>query len=180
MSPSTEKAPRRLQYYMHDDPDAFRLELAGALAGPFAETVYHAWRTALSTLGSRRAIVDISFLEGIDHAGREALWLWHRHGAHIVARSPESRAFAQGIPLEPSSLSAVGEGLAPRLRRAIQRLLRVLRAVSGGHKNNACGNEQKRKREGSDVNHGGLPFYADAARGSEIAPSCCSKEALSA
>ena len=40
-----------LQYYLHDEPDAFRLELSGSLSGDDARSVYQASRTALSIIG---------------------------------------------------------------------------------------------------------------------------------
>jgi hypothetical protein len=45
-----------LQYYMHDESDALRFELAGRLSNGGAQSVYQAWQTALSILGDRTAI----------------------------------------------------------------------------------------------------------------------------
>src|SRR5205085_1792676 len=79
----TLQSPRRrlavrtsIQYYMHDEPDAFRLELSGALAGDGAQDVYHAWKTALSIVGARPFIVDLSYVSGIDDYGRALVQLW--------------------------------------------------------------------------------------------------------
>lgn len=121
MSPSTEKSARPLQYYMHDDPDAFRMELAGSLTLATADSVYHAWRTALSTLNGRRAVVDITFVDRADERGRDLLKLWHKSGVRIIARSPESRALASGIPLEPTP---------PAVRQRSQLVSQVLLTIA--------------------------------------------------
>jgi hypothetical protein len=42
---------QQLQYYVHDERNAFRLELAGSLTGRGVQSVYQAWQTALSIIG---------------------------------------------------------------------------------------------------------------------------------
>jgi hypothetical protein len=90
-----------LQYYIHDESQALRFELAGSLSGAGAQSVYQAWRTALSIVGARPVIVDITFLDAADERGRSVLLTWYRSGARIVAGSPESRELAQDILGEP-------------------------------------------------------------------------------
>jgi hypothetical protein len=90
-----------LQYYLHDEPDAFRLELSGSLSGEGARSVYQAWSRALSIIGLRTMIVDITYLAEIDERGRNLLRLWRRRQARIVAASPESRALAESVLGEP-------------------------------------------------------------------------------
>lgn len=86
-----------LEYYLHDEWDAFRFELAGSLNGDGAQSVYHAWNTALSITGDRPVIFDITFVIEADESGRALLRLWHQSGARIIAASPESRALAEPI-----------------------------------------------------------------------------------
>lgn len=133
MSPSIEKSQRPLQYYLHDDPDAFRMELAGSLTLATTGSVYHAWRTAMSTLNGRRALVDITFVDGADEGGRALLLHWHQNGTGIVARTPESRALAAGIPLETPRVErpagSFGGRVMARLRRAIGRRGKSSRVV---------------------------------------------------
>lgn len=86
-----------LQYYMHDGPSAFRFELSGDLDHQGASRLDQDWQTASCTLGDRRLIVDITFLTGVDEAGRALLVGWHRGGAHIVANCKSSRARAESI-----------------------------------------------------------------------------------
>jgi hypothetical protein len=96
----------RLQYFVHDDMDAFRLELSGSLSGEGAWSVYHAWRTALSTVDERPVIADITFVTDADEGGRGLLHLWHRSGVRIKAATAESCALAESILGEPLSLRA--------------------------------------------------------------------------
>jgi hypothetical protein len=106
----------RLQYYMHDEPDAFRFELSGSLSGKGAESVYHAWRTALSIIGARPLTVDITYIDDLDERGRSLLLLWHGHGARIVASSDESRALAELILGEPFPAPVAKAGLLDRVK----------------------------------------------------------------
>ena len=111
----------RLQYYIHDDMDAFRLELSGSLSGEGARSVYQAWRTALSIVGDRPVIADISFVTDADEGGRGLLHLWHRHGVRITAASAQSCALAESILDEPFPVPATtsGTGWLQRLTAAI-------------------------------------------------------------
>ncbi len=86
-----------LQYYMHDGPNAFRFELAGNLNREGARRLYQDWRTASSTIGDRRLIVDMTFLTDADERGRALLVRWCREGARIIANSKASRAMAESI-----------------------------------------------------------------------------------
>jgi hypothetical protein len=90
-----------LQYYLHDEPDAFRLELSGSLSGDGARSVYQAWRTALSIIGMRTTVIDITYVADVDDRGRRLLRFWRRHQARIVAASPHSRALAESVLDEP-------------------------------------------------------------------------------
>jgi len=112
----------RLQYYMHDDVDAFRLELSGSLSGQGARSVYQAWRTALSILGGRPVITNKTFVTDADERGRGLLQLWHRHGVRIKAASAQSCALAKSILGEPVSVPTTtsGNGWLHRLTTAIR------------------------------------------------------------
>lgn len=103
---STEKGSQTLRYFLHDDPDAFRMELGGSLTHPGAESAYRAWQSSMPVLGGRPVIVDISFVRQVDQAGRDVLRRWRQQGAQIIARSSESRALAGGFAAEPAPLPA--------------------------------------------------------------------------
>jgi hypothetical protein len=109
-----------LQYYLHDEPDAFRLELSGSLSGEGAQSVYQAWRTALSIIGQRPVIVDITYVVDADERGRALLGVWRRRQARILAGSPQSRALAEEILSEPYPEPPAR----PRLRERIAVFLR--------------------------------------------------------
>jgi hypothetical protein len=86
-----------LKYYMHDGPTAFRFELAGDLNGEGARRLEQDWRTAWSTLGDRRLIIDMTFVTGVDEQGSALIARWRRDGASFMARSKASRALAEAI-----------------------------------------------------------------------------------
>jgi hypothetical protein len=92
-----------LQYYMHGGTTAFRIELAGKLDDEGARRLEHDWRAALSAIGKRRLIVDITFVTSVDEQGQLLLTRWHRGGAQLVANSKASLALAEvilGAPLD--------------------------------------------------------------------------------
>jgi len=90
-----------LQFFVHDDPDAVRVELAGSLRGADVETVHHAWQGVAFTNALKPVIVDITFITHADEHGRALLIVMHQSGARIVAQSPESSAIAQPIVIQP-------------------------------------------------------------------------------
>jgi hypothetical protein len=90
-----------LQYYMHDGPTAFRIELAGYINQEAERRLDQDWRTASSAIGDRRLNVDMTFVTGLDPQGRALLIRWHREGARLVANSKASRALAESILVEP-------------------------------------------------------------------------------
>jgi len=86
-----------LQYYMHDGPTAFRLELAGDLNHEATRRLDQDWRTASSTIGDRRLVVDLTLVTGADEQGRALLTRWTRGGAQLIATSAASRALAESL-----------------------------------------------------------------------------------
>ena len=95
-----------LQFFVHNDPDAVRMELAGSLRGADVETVYQAWQKAALTDALKRLIVDITFITDADERGRALLAIMHRFGTGIISHSPESSAIAQPIVTEPIEISS--------------------------------------------------------------------------
>jgi hypothetical protein len=82
---------------MHDGPTAFRFELAGHLSREGARQLEQDWRTASSTLGERRLIVDMTFVTGVDEQARALLSRWYRDGARLIANSAASHRLAESI-----------------------------------------------------------------------------------
>jgi hypothetical protein len=92
----------KLDYYIHDGSDAFRLEIIGDLCGPGVASLVQVWRTASSVLCGRLLIIDLVSLGAADEYGRDLLMGWHRIGAKIITRSEESRTLAEtiiGVPI---------------------------------------------------------------------------------
>ena len=89
--------PARSRYYIHDASSAFRFKLSGPLRGQDALELEQCWRTALSAIGGRDFVVDVSELTTVDDAGRELLDLWRRQGARFVAKSDQPPASIEWI-----------------------------------------------------------------------------------
>lgn len=79
------------RYYMHDGPNAFSLELSGTMSDHDIVGLEQARRTASSTMGSRSFIVDLSYVDGVQPAGRAMLRRWYDEGAQLVAKLPGAR-----------------------------------------------------------------------------------------
>jgi len=86
-----------LDYYIHDGPTAFRLQLTGVMNGEGVGRLEQVWKTASSLFGDRRPIIDITFVISVDDRGRALLVEWHRAGAHVVGKSKTSRALVESI-----------------------------------------------------------------------------------
>ena len=100
-----------LTFYIHDGTRSFRLAIEGRLCAENAANVAQALRTAESTIGDRRVVIEIDGLSGIDDVGRTLLREWHDAGAQITAKSPPARMFAGSIVCEPAPLAARGENV---------------------------------------------------------------------
>lgn len=86
-----------MRYYMHQGPAAFRFELAGELDVNDAIRLEQDWRTALSIVGQRRLIIDLSFVTEIDQAVRSLFKKWYTAGAEFAAKSGPSRELVESI-----------------------------------------------------------------------------------
>jgi ABC-type transporter Mla MlaB component len=82
-------------YYMHEGPAAFSIELAGAMAAEGVTKLEQAWQSASASIGKKELVVDLSFVTDIDSAGRQLLLRWRRNGATVIANTPESRALVE-------------------------------------------------------------------------------------
>jgi len=61
------------KYYVHDSIEAFRLQLLGELAEADVAELRGCWRTARTTLGDRKLVLDLRGLKTVDEAGKQ--WL---------------------------------------------------------------------------------------------------------
>ncbi len=94
--PKAQRYQSRLKYYIHDSIDTLRLELTGQLAEDDLGELTGCWRTAKTTLGQRRLLLDLRCLQGIDGGGRQ--WL-------NVMSAQENASF---LPEHPHHLQAAG------------------------------------------------------------------------
>jgi len=102
----SEVCVNELQFFIHNDSDALRIELAGSLSGPNVESVLQAWQKEISTDARRPVVADISYVADADKDGRALLVMWHHSGVRIVARSLQSWAFAEPIVSDPVEAAA--------------------------------------------------------------------------
>lgn len=86
MSPSVSGG-RPLQYFIHHDFDALRMEISGTLAGKAAEEAYDSWRREMLIEDRLPPVIDISYVTGMDSLGQAALRAWREFGARIVTSS---------------------------------------------------------------------------------------------
>lgn len=124
-----------LQYYLHDEAAALRIEIAGDLTGAAARSVEQALRTAKSTLGGRPIVVGLTAVAEADDDGRGLLLTWHRGGARIIARSMDSRTLAESILGASVPMSPAKSGWR-------QRFSDLLRRCSAAASNMALAREQ--------------------------------------
>ncbi|MBV8866396.1 MAG: hypothetical protein JO210_13465 [Acidobacteriaceae bacterium] len=61
------------RYYIHDGTASCRLQLLGELTEAEVPDLNGCWRTAKTTLGSRRLVLDLHALKSVDEAGKQ--WL---------------------------------------------------------------------------------------------------------
>jgi anti-anti-sigma regulatory factor len=87
----------RLVYYLHDDPSAFRIELAGALSASNAPELERCWRTGSSTLGKRAFVVNLDSVTSVDDDVRRLLVRWRQLGAKLVGESAYARSVMESI-----------------------------------------------------------------------------------
>ena len=92
---------RPLQYFIHYDSDALRMEISGRLVGTAAREAYQAWRSVDVMAPRRELVVDISYVTEADQDGRAVLRLWQEQEARIVASSLASRAIVESILSAP-------------------------------------------------------------------------------
>ncbi len=78
----------RLNYYIHDSVDSFRLQLLGTLKLEDLKELQGCWNTARTTLAGRKLIVDVTGLQQMDESGREWLNAMAAEGASVL-ESPQ-------------------------------------------------------------------------------------------
>jgi hypothetical protein len=84
-------------YYIHDGPAAFRLQLVGVIDRDGARRLEQVWHTAAPLIMGKSPIIDITFVTTVEHEARELLLRWREAGGQFVANSKASRTLAESI-----------------------------------------------------------------------------------
>ena len=69
------------KYYIHDSTDALRLKLIGEFTEADVTELNGCWRTAKTTIGKRKLILDLRALKTVDEAGKQWLAAMSAEGA---------------------------------------------------------------------------------------------------
>ncbi|MGD0498529.1 MAG: hypothetical protein ABSC23_08830 [Bryobacteraceae bacterium] len=81
-----------LKITLHDASAELRLCLEGKLSGPWARELRQCWRTAASTTGGRRTVVDLREVDFVDAEGQAVLADMHAAGVRFLAATPVIQA----------------------------------------------------------------------------------------
>lgn len=77
----------RFKYYIHDGVEGCRFQLLGDLTEAEVPELHGCWRTARSTLGTRKLILDLLGLRTVDEAGKQWLAGMAAEGANYLPES---------------------------------------------------------------------------------------------
>jgi hypothetical protein len=80
------RAPAISRVGIHDNAGEFRLKVEGPLGASESRELQACWKTAESTIGSRRFVVDLTKAASVDGAARELLGRMRASGAIIENR----------------------------------------------------------------------------------------------
>jgi hypothetical protein len=69
------------KYYIHDSTDALRLKLIGEFTQADVTELNGCWRTARTTIGKRKLVLDLHTLVAVDEAGKQWLAAMSAEGA---------------------------------------------------------------------------------------------------
>ncbi len=98
-------------YYIHDSTDACRFQLLGQLRADEIPELNGCWRTAKTTLGDRKLILDLQRLLSVDEEGRQWLSTMASEGANYV---PDSY-LRDGLAGKPAVVQAAKAGVLGKL-----------------------------------------------------------------
>jgi hypothetical protein len=80
----------RFKYYIHDRVDACRFQLIGDLTESDLPDLSGCWRTAKTTLGKRKLILDLRGLRSLDEAGTKWIASMASEGAEYLGAASDS------------------------------------------------------------------------------------------
>ena len=111
------------KYYIHDATEACRLQLFGELTENEVSELSGCWRTAKTTLGSRKLILDLRGLRAVDDAGKQWLAFMATEGAAYWPEAFLRNAMAGKIAAEQGATRTL-----PKLS-IFGRLISIFRGV---------------------------------------------------
>ncbi|MBV9760770.1 MAG: hypothetical protein JO340_09415 [Acidobacteriaceae bacterium] len=116
-APSTTRMrPSSFKYYIHDSIAVLRFQLIGSLTQSDIAELNGSWRTAKTTLGSRKLVLDLESLRTIDEAGKQWLASMSAEGASYLPENFLVSCIAGQHASEPESdLPAQKAGLFRKL-----------------------------------------------------------------
>lgn len=85
------------KYYIHDSIESCRLQLLGQLSEADIPELSGCWRTAKTTLASRKLLLDLRNLSAFDDAGRQWIISMANEGALLLPESFLRTGMALGI-----------------------------------------------------------------------------------
>jgi len=77
-----------LKITLHDSAREFRLKLEGRLSGPWVRELELCWKTAASTTGGRKTVLDLGEVDFVDPQGQTLLSHMYAHGVEMEAVTP--------------------------------------------------------------------------------------------
>ena len=87
----------RFKYYIHDGVEACRLQLIGELTSADLEELNGCWRTAKTTLGKRKLILDLRDLTVVDEPGKQWVSSMIEQGAACLPSSSFGMLPSNGV-----------------------------------------------------------------------------------
>ena len=81
---STTRVRPSFKYYIHDSIGVLRFKLIGELTQADIQELNGSWRTAKTTLGKRKLVLDLQTLRTVDDAGKQWLASMSAEGACYV------------------------------------------------------------------------------------------------
>lgn|GEM_PF-3182523 len=96
--------------YLHDTPSALRFEIRGELTASAAEALRRSVDTAMSILGRRAILLDLTRAQGADEGAREVLRELAARGAQFVAAGDQAGEWSRSLQRKPQPLPAPAMG----------------------------------------------------------------------
>lgn len=117
----------RFKYYIHDGIDTCRFQLIGELTDLGVAELSGCWRTAKTTVGKRKLILDLRGLKALDEAGTKWVTSMAAEGFEYLPRE----VFHKGVftPAVSNGASA-GNTRKPSRFRLLAAMFRCVRASS--------------------------------------------------